>query len=131
MPVTDPIADAFTIIRNACLDRRETVEVAASGLKEKLLEILKNEGYIKNFRRLEDKRQGVLRVYLKYSGSGPVIKGIKRVSKPGLRIYAKKDKIPYVMNGLGIALVSTSQGVMTDKKARELKLGGEVLAYIW
>ena len=131
MPITDPIADAFTIIRNAGLRKKETAEIPASKLKEKVLEILKNEGYIKNFRRLDDKLQGTLRVYLKYESGAVAIKGIKRISKPGLRIYAKADKIPYVVNGLGVALLSTPKGVMTDKKARELKVGGEVLGYVW
>jgi small subunit ribosomal protein S8 len=132
MVMTDPIADFLTRIRNGNVVMHETVEAPSSKIKVAIAEILREEGYIKNFESIEDGKQGILRVYLKY---GPkkekIISGIKRISKPGLRVYVKKDEVPKVLGGLGTAIVSTSQGVMTDKKARLAGLGGEVICYIW
>jgi small subunit ribosomal protein S8 len=130
--MTDPIADFLTRIRNANTIQQEKVEVPASRLKRAIAEILKEEGLIKDYEYIEDGKQGTLRLYLKY---GPhkqrVITGIKRISKPGLRVYARKDTLPRVLRGLGIAIISTPQGIMTDNKARQLGLGGEVICYIW
>jgi small subunit ribosomal protein S8 len=130
--MTDPIADFLTRIRNANTIQQEKVEVPASRLKRAIAEILKEEGLIKDYEYIEDGKQGTLRLYLKY---GPhkqrVITGIKRISKPGLRVYARKDTLPRVLWGLGIAIISTPQGIMTDNKARQLGLGGEVICYIW
>lgn len=132
MVMTDPIADFLTRIRNANSVNHEKVEIPSSKLKVTLAEILKEEGYIKDYDYIEDGKQGILRLYLKYGADKQkVITGIKRISKPGLRVYAKKDQIPRVLGGLGIAIISTSQGVMTDKKARKSGLGGEVLCYVW
>lgn len=132
MVMTDPIADFLTRIRNANSVNHEKVEIPASKVKKTLAEILKVEGFIKDFEYIEDGKQGTLRLYLKYGpNKQKVITGIKRISKPGLRVYAKKDEIPRILGGLGIALVSTSQGVMTDKEARKRGLGGEVICYVW
>ena len=132
MNITDPIADMLTRIRNANNAKFKTVDVPASKMKKAIANVLLEEGYIKAFEEIEDGVQGIIRITLKYDEKGSkVIAGLKRISKPGLRIYAGKDEIPKVLNGLGIALVSTSKGVMTDKKARELGVGGEVLAYVW
>jgi len=131
MQITDAIADMLTRIRNAGNAGHETVDIPASNLKKAIAQILLDEGYIANFEVTEDNKQGNIKVYLKYSGKKHVISGIKRISRPGLRTYADKDNLPNVLNGLGIAIVSTSKGVMTDKKARKLGVGGEVLAYVW
>lgn len=132
MVTTDPIADMLTRIRNACQAGFKTVDVPASNMKKDIAEILFNEGYIKAYEEIKNDSQGIIRISLKYTEKGKkVISGLKRISKPGLRIYASKEELPKVLNGLGIALISTSKGVMTDKKARELGVGGEVLAYIW
>ena len=133
MVTTDPIADMLTRIRNANSAKHKTVDVPASSVKLAIANILLNEGYIKSFEEIkEEKNQGIIRITLKYSEKGKrVIDGLKRISKPGLRVYASKDELPKVLNGLGIALISTSKGIKTDKEARELGLGGEVLAYIW
>ena len=131
MVVTDPIADMLTRIRNALTAKHETVEVPASKMKKAIAEILLNEGYISNVELKEDGVQGSIVVTLKYSKEGNVISGLKRISKPGLRVYAKSNEIPKVLNGLGIAILSTSKGVMTDKEARANNLGGEVLAFVW
>ena len=131
MVVTDPIADMLTRIRNALTAKHESVEVPASKMKKAIADILLNEGYISNVEMKEDGVQGSILVTLKYSKEGNVISGLKRISKPGLRVYAKSNEIPKVLNGLGIAILSTSKGVMTDKQARANNLGGEVLAFIW
>ncbi len=132
MVVTDPIADFLTRIRNANMVYIEKVEIPASKTKMALADILKEEGFIKDVEYIEDGKQGVIRVYLKYAGSKErVITGLKRISRPGLRVYAKKDELPKVLGGLGIAVVSTSSGLMTDKTARKAGLGGEVLCYVW
>lgn len=130
--MTDPIADFLTRIRNANMAYHEKVEVPASRMKRAMAEILKNEGYIKDYEYIEDGKQGILRIYLKYGPNKErVITGLKRISRPGLRIYAKKDQLPRVLGGLGIAVISTSKGIMTDKQARREGLGGEVICYIW
>ena len=132
MQITDTIADLLTRIRNASTSRHETVDIPASNTKKSIVEILQDEGYIKKFTVIEDGKQGIIRVTLKYDeNKKPVITGLKRVSKPGLRIYTDVENMPQVIKGLGIAIISTSKGVMTDKKARELNVGGEVLAFIW
>lgn len=132
MVTTDPIADMLTRIRNANQANFKTVDIPASNMKRDIAEILFNEGYIKAYEEIKNDNQGIIRVSLKYTEKGKkVISGLKRISKPGLRIYASKEELPKVLNGLGIALISTSKGIMTDKKARELGVGGEVLAYIW
>ncbi len=132
MNTTDPIADMLTRIRNANNAKFKTVDVPASKMKKAIAETLLEEGYIKSYEEIEDGVQGVLRITLKYDEKGKrVISGLRRISKPGLRIYSSKDELPKVLNGLGIALISTSKGIVTDKKARELGLGGEVLAYVW
>lgn len=131
MHITDPIADMLTRIRNAGSARHMTVDVPASKMKTAIAQILLDEGYIKAFQLVDDGAQGLIRVALKYQGRMPVIQGLKRVSKPGLRVYAGADELPKVLRGLGIAVISTSRGVMTDKKARELNVGGEVLAFVW
>ena len=132
MQITDPIADMLTRIRNANNAKHDTVDVPASNMKKSIAQILLDEGYIKNFQLIDDGTQGVIRIALKYNaGKEKVISGLKRVSKPGLRVYAGADELPRVLRGLGIAVVSTSKGVMTDKKAREAHVGGEVLAFIW
>ncbi len=131
MQISDVIADMLTRIRNANDAKHETVDIPASNLKKSIAEILLDEGFIKNFQIVEDGKQGIIRVTLKYVGKQKVIHGLRRVSKPGLRIYSNCEDMPKVMNGLGIAIVSTSKGVMTDKKAREANVGGEVLAFVW
>ena len=132
MNTTDPIADMLTRIRNASQANFKTVDIPASNVKKNIAEILFNEGYIKAYEEIQNDNQGIIRVSLKYTEKGKkVISGLRRISKPGLRIYASKEELPKVLNGLGIALISTSKGIMTDKKARELGVGGEVLAYIW
>lgn len=130
--MTDPIADFLTRIRNANMVYQEKVEVPASRMKRALAEILKNEGYIKNYEYIEDGKQGILRLYLKYGpNKEKVITGLKRISRPGLRIYARKGEIPKVLGGLGVAVISTSKGILTDKQARREGVGGEVICYIW
>ena len=129
--MTDPIADLFTRIRNGLMVRHPRIDVPGSKIKARIVEILKEEGYIKNFRIYEDNLQGIIRVYLKYSDDQSVIRGIKRISKPGRRNYVKRDAVPRVLNGLGLAIMSTSSGVMTDQECREKGVGGEVLGYIW
>ncbi|KUK40855.1 MAG: 30S ribosomal protein S8 [Clostridia bacterium 62_21] len=130
--MTDPVADLLTRIRNANMVYHETVDVPASKLKKAIVEILRDEGFIKNYEVLQDGARQTLRIYLKYgSNKERVISGLKRISKPGLRVYAQKDEIPRVLGGLGIAILSTSKGVMTDKQARKLGIGGEVLCYVW
>jgi small subunit ribosomal protein S8 len=129
--VTDTIADMLTRIRNANAMRYNEVSVPASKLKIELARILKEEGFIKNYKVVKDDAQGSIVITLKYVNKERVITGLKRISKPGLRVYAKSSEIPKVLNGLGIAIISTSQGIMTDKEARKQNLGGEVLAYIW
>jgi len=132
MTVSDPIADMLTRIRNANIVRHESLEIPASNIKKEIAEILKNEGFVKNIEYVEDDKQGIIRVFLKYgSNNERVITGLKRISKPGLRVYAKRDELPKVLNGLGVALISTSEGVLTDKEARNKNVGGEVLAYVW
>ena len=129
--LSDPIADFLTRIRNASRAEHEKVDIPSSKLKLRMAEILKDEGFIKNFRIIEDNKQGTLRVYLKYVGSEKIISGIVRVSRPGRRIYVTKDKIPTILGGMGVAILSTSSGVMTDRQVRKQHLGGEVLAYVW
>lgn len=132
MSMTDPIADFLTRIRNANMVRHESLEVPASKIKKDIAEILKNEGFIKDVEYIDDDKQGIIRVFLKYGKNNErVISGLKRISKLGLRSYVKADEVPKVLNGLGIAIISTSEGVITDKEARAKKIGGEVLAYIW
>lgn len=132
MVMTDPIADMLTRIRNANMVRHEKLEVPASKIKREIAEILKREGFIRDVEYIEDNKQGILRIFLKYGPNNErVITGLKRISKPGLRVYAKANEVPRVLNGLGIAIVSTSQGVLTDKEARAKQTGGEVLAYVW
>jgi small subunit ribosomal protein S8 len=130
--MTDPIADMLTRIRNANMVRHEKVEIPASTIKKEIARILKEEGFIRDAEFIEDNKQGIIRVFLKYGPNNErVITGLKRISKPGLRVYAKSNEIPKVLGGLGIALISTSAGVMTDKQARQAHVGGEVLAYVW
>jgi len=131
--VTDPIADYLTRIRNALMARHKVVEIPASNLKKEITKILKDQGYILGYKFIEDNKQGVIKIALKYTqpGNVPVIKHLERVSKPGLRKYASADEIPRVLNGLGIAIISTSKGVMTDKKARQENVGGEIICYVY
>ncbi|MFT4415734.1 30S ribosomal protein S8 [Fredinandcohnia humi] len=132
MVMTDPIADMLTRIRNANMVRHEKLEIPASKIKREIAEILKREGFVRDVEYIEDDKQGIIRIFLKYGANNErVITGLKRISKPGLRVYAKSDEVPRVLNGLGIAIVSTSQGVLTDKEARQKQTGGEVLAYVW
>lgn len=132
MNTTDPIADMLTRIRNANSSKHKTVDIPASKMKVAIADILFKEGYIKSFEEISNDVQGTIRVTLKYDEKGNrIIAGIKRISKPGLRVYAAKDELPKVLNGLGIAIVSTSKGIMTDREARKVGLGGEVLAYVW
>ena len=132
MQITDPVADMLTRIRNANSAKHDTVDVPASNLKKAIAQILLDEGYIKAYNLVDNGNQGIIHITLKYQAKKEqVISGLKRVSKPGLRIYAGAGEIPYVLKGLGIAIISTSKGVMTDKKARELHIGGEVLAFVW
>ena len=132
MHITDPVADMLTRIRNASTAKHETVDVPASNLTKAIAQILLDEGYIKSFQIVEDGTQGIIRITLKYqAGKGQVISGLRRVSKPGLRVYAGAEELPRVLKGLGIAIISTSKGVMTDKMARQNHIGGEVLAFVW
>ena len=132
MNTTDPIADMLTRIRNANSSKHKTVDIPASNMKKAIAKILLDEGYIKTVEEISNENQGIIRITLKYDEKGNrVIDGIKRISKPGLRVYASKDELPQVLNGLGIALISTSKGIKTDKEARKEGLGGEVLAYVW
>ena len=132
MVMTDPIADFLTRIRNGNMRKFDVVEAPASKIKRQIAEILKAEGYVKDFEYVEDNKQGVIRVFLKYGKNGEkVITNLKRISKPGLRVYVKSDDVPKVLNGLGTAIISTSRGLMTDKEARKEGIGGEVIAFIW
>ena len=132
MQITDTIADLLTRIRNASSAKHATVDIPASNVKKAIVEILLNEGYIKSYQIVEDGKQGIIRITLKYDENRtPVISGIRRVSKPGLRIYSSCEDMPKVMKGLGTAIISPSKGIMTDKKARELGVGGEILAFVW
>jgi small subunit ribosomal protein S8 len=132
MVMTDPIADLLTRIRNANSVYHDKVEIPASKIKQAIVQILKEEGFVKDFEMIQDDKQGVLRVSLKYGPNREkVITGMKRISKPGLRVYAKKEQLPRVLGGLGIAIISTSKGIMSDKQARRENLGGEVIAYVW
>ena len=130
--VTDPVADLLARIRNGSMAEHEKVDVPASKLKVRVAEILKDEGFIKNFRVIEDRKQGVLRIYLKYGpGQERVITGLRRVSKPGRRLYVGADRVPSVLGGMGVAILSTPRGVLTDRESRKAKVGGEVLCYVW
>lgn len=131
MSRTDLIADALTLMRNAIMVKKENVDLPASKTIKAILEILKKENYIDAFKEVEDKKQGILRVYLKYIYGKPAIRKIRRVSKPSLRVYVRRDKVPLVLRGKGLAIISTSRGILTDKEVRTLGLGGEVIAYIW
>jgi small subunit ribosomal protein S8 len=132
MVMSDPVADMLTRIRNANIVRHETVEIPGSKMKKAIAEILKQEGFIRDAEYIEDSKQGVIRIFLKYGPNNErVITGLKRISKPGLRVYAKSQEIPKVLGGLGIAILSTSKGIMTDKEARSAKSGGEVICYVW
>ncbi len=132
MQISDVIADLLTRIRNANDAKHETVDIPASNMKKAIVEILLTEGYIKGYQLIEDGKQGMIRVTLKYGqGKTKVLRGLRRVSKPGLRIYANAEQLPRVMNGLGVAIISTSKGIMTDKQARKANIGGEVLAFVW
>lgn len=132
MQITDAIADLLTRIRNACAAKHESVEIPSSNMKKAIVEVLFEEGYIRKFMILDDNKQGIIKVFLKYTeNKQSVITGIKRVSKPGLRIYSSVEDMPRVIKGLGIALISTSKGIMTDRKARKENVGGEVLAFVW
>ena len=130
--MSDPIADLLTRIRNASRAEHEKVDIPASKLKVRVTELLKDEGFIKNYRVIDDDKQGILRVYLKYgAGNEKIISGLVRVSRPGRRVYVTKDKIPSILGGMGVAILSTSRGVMSDRDSRKQQLGGEVLAYVW
>ena len=132
MTMTDPIADLLTRVRNANMARHEKLEVPASNMKKEIAKILKDEGFVRDVEFVDDNKQGIIRIFLKYgTDNEPVISGLKRISKPGLRVYAKKDEVPRVLGGLGIAILSTNNGVITDKQARQAQVGGEVLAYVW
>ena len=131
MQISDVIADMLTRIRNANSARHETVDIPASNMKKAIADILLEEGYIKGYQVIEDGKQGIIKITLKYIGKKQVIQGLRRVSKPGLRIYSGCEDMPKVMNGLGVAIVSTNKGIMTDKKARKENVGGEILAFIW
>ncbi len=132
MQITDTIADLLTRIRNASSAKHATVDVPASNMKKSITQILVDEGYVKDFQFIEDGKQGIIRITLKYDeNNSPIISGLRRVSKPGLRIYSSCEEMPKVMKGLGVAIISTSKGIVTDKKARELNVGGEVLAFVW
>lgn len=132
MVMTDPIADMLTRIRNANMVRHEKLEVPASNIKKEVANILKQEGFVRDVEFVEDNKQGIIRIFLKYGQNNErVITGLKRISKPGLRVYAKANEVPRVLNGIGIAIVSTSQGIMTDREARQKQIGGEILAYVW
>lgn len=132
MNTTDPIADMLTRIRNANSAKHKTVDIPSSNMKKAIAEILFKEGYIRSYEEIKNENQGIIRISLKYDEKGGrVIAGLKRISKPGLRIYASKDELPKVLNGLGVALISTSKGILTDREARKENVGGEVLAYVW
>src|SRR3989338_2500634 len=131
MSLSDPISNFLTNIRNAVSTRKETVDVPASKISERMLQIFKEDGYFEDFRLLKDSAQGTLKIYLRYENKKPAIIGIKRISKPGVRVYADHERLPRVLNGLGVAVLSTSKGVMRDREARKLGVGGEVLCYIW
>lgn len=131
MAVTDPIADFLTRIRNASKAKKLRVDIPASGMKKNMAEILKKQKFINDYSFIEDDKQGILRIELKYSRSVPAITGSKKISKPGLRVYKKSDELPRVLNGLGVAVISTSRGLLTDKEARSQSIGGEVVCYIW
>jgi len=131
MSLSDPISNLLTVIRNGVQARKETVDIPASKLNGRILEIFKQDCYIEDYRLMQDNVQGTFKVYLKYKGKKPVITGIQRISKPGLRVYIKSDKVPRVLNGLGTAVISTSKGVINDREARKLKMGGEVVCHIW
>ena len=131
MARTDTLADSLTMIRNAIMAKKENVDIPALGTTKSILDILKKEGYIDNFKHIEDKRQGALRVYLKYTLGKSAIKNLKRVSTPGLRVYVKHKKVPRILRGKGLAIISTSRGILTDNQARDQGLGGEVICYVW
>jgi small subunit ribosomal protein S8 len=131
MPVTDPVADFLTRIRNAAKAKKPRVDIPASGLKKNLAEILKNQKFINDYSLIEDNKQNLIRVELKYNKGIPAISGLRKISKPGLRIYKRTEELPRVLNGLGIAVISTSKGLLTDKEARKESVGGEVICYIW
>lgn len=132
MVMSDPIADMLTRIRNANIVRHETVEIPASKIKREIAEILKREGFVRDAEYVQDSKQGIIRLFLKYGPNNErVISGLKRISKPGLRVYTKSQEVPRVLGGLGVAIISTSKGVMTDKEARQTKTGGEVICYVW
>ena len=132
MAMTDPIADMLTRIRNALMASYETVDVPSSKLKINIAKVLKSEGFIKNFKLVDDKKQGVIKIYFKYDEKGePILSGLKRVSKPGCRIYTKGDRVPQVLNGYGVNILSTSKGIVTDRQARKLGVGGEILCSVW
>ncbi|MDD5196508.1 MAG: 30S ribosomal protein S8 [Candidatus Omnitrophota bacterium] len=131
MSRTDLIADCFTIIRNAIMTKKDSVDVPASNTIKSIMDILKKESYVDNFKLIEDKKQGLVRIYLKYIAGKSAIRNIKRISRPGLRLYVRHKKVPVVLRGKGLAIISTSGGIMTDKDAREKGLGGEVIGYIW
>ncbi len=131
MSMSDPIANVLTIIRNAISARKDTLDVPASKLVGSILNIFKSDGYIEDFRLMKNNAQGTYKVYLKYVNKAPAIIGLRRISRPGLRVYVPNDRIPRVLNGLGTAVVSTSKGVVTDREARKMNIGGEVLCYIW
>ena len=131
MQMSDVIADMLTRIRNANSAKHETVDIPASNMKKSIADILVNEGYIRGYQVIEDGKQGIIRVTLKYIGKQKVIQGLRRVSKPGLRVYVSCEDMPRVLNGLGVAIISTSKGIMTDNKARSEKIGGEVIAFVW
>ena len=132
MSMTDPVGDMLTMIRNACIARHGKVDIPASKLKREMVRILVEEGFVKNYAYIEDSKQGILRLYMKYGPKGEsIIKGIRRVSRPGRRRYVGKDEIPRVLNGLGVAIISTSKGIFPDRDARKINVGGEVLCYVW
>ncbi|MDO5061682.1 MAG: 30S ribosomal protein S8 [Peptostreptococcaceae bacterium] len=132
MTMTDPIADMLTRLRNANTAKHENVDVPASNIKKEIARILLEEGFIKGYDVIEDGKQGLIRLQLKYGKTGErVIKGLKRISKPGMRVYADRDTLPKVLNGIGVSIISTSKGILTDKQARELGIGGEVICYVW
>ena len=132
MTMTDPIADMLTRIRNANVVKHETVDVPASNIKKEIVRILLEEGFVRGYDVIEDEKQGIIRIQLKYGQAGErVIQGIKRISKPGMRVYADKHEVPRVLNGLGISIISTSKGILTDKQARKENVGGEVICYVW
>ena len=131
MSLNDPISDLLTTIRNGVQADKETVDIPASKLSGRILEIFKNDGYIEDVRLMKNNAQGTFKVYLKYENKKPAIMGLRKISKSGLRVYRKNDELPHVLNGLGTAVLSTSKGVITDREARKLKVGGEILCYIW